>query len=164
MAYPYTHIGRCWVLQGMFDQGFMQQMMQSPMVQQLLSDPETMRNMLQMNPGIREVRALDVSVACRHACTCMHCHLTYGCAKPLSSLHKHNEDLVPGLVVPACTCLGLHACAGATSCTVRQCYHRLHILVVCMLQLMDRDPQMAQMLNNPELLRESLNMMANPVS
>lgn len=29
---------------------------------------------------------------------------------------------------------------------------------------MDRDPQMAQMLNNPELLRESLNMMANPVS
>jgi hypothetical protein len=34
----------------------------------------------------------------------------------------------------------------------------------CMLQLMDRDPQMAQMLNNPELLRESFNMMANPVS
>lgn len=29
---------------------------------------------------------------------------------------------------------------------------------------MDRDPQMAQMLTNPELLRENLNMMANPVS
>lgn len=37
-------------------------------------------------------------------------------------------------------------------------------LLVCVLQLMDRDPQMAQMLNNPELLRESFNMMANPVS
>jgi hypothetical protein len=32
------------------------------------------------------------------------------------------------------------------------------------LQLMDRDPQMAQMLNNPELLRESLQVMSNPVS
>jgi hypothetical protein len=31
------------------------------------------------------------------------------------------------------------------------------------LQLMDRDPQMAQMLNNPELLRESLQVMSNPV-
>jgi hypothetical protein len=29
---------------------------------------------------------------------------------------------------------------------------------------MDRDPQLAQMLNNPELMRESLNMMSNPVS
>lgn len=29
---------------------------------------------------------------------------------------------------------------------------------------MDRDPQMAQLLNNPELLRDSMNLMANPVS
>lgn len=50
-----AHKLRCLILQGMFDQGFMQQMMQNPMVQQFLSDPETMRNMLQMNPGIREV-------------------------------------------------------------------------------------------------------------
>jgi hypothetical protein len=55
----------------MFDQGFMQQMMQNPMVQQLMSNPEMMRNMLQMNPGIREVGAgacpAWVSVHCHHA-------------------------------------------------------------------------------------------------
>jgi hypothetical protein len=39
----------------MFDQGFMQQMMQSPMMQQMLSNPDNMRNMLQMNPAVREV-------------------------------------------------------------------------------------------------------------
>lgn len=33
-----------------------------------------------------------------------------------------------------------------------------------LLQLMDRDPQMAQLLNNPELLRESMQLMSNPVS
>jgi hypothetical protein len=32
------------------------QMMQTPMMQQLLSNPETLRNMLQMTPGVREVR------------------------------------------------------------------------------------------------------------
>lgn len=54
------------------DQGLMQQMMQSPMVQQLLSDPETIRNMLQMNPGIREVRFMPgaLSLAGRMS----HCH------------------------------------------------------------------------------------------
>jgi hypothetical protein len=31
------------------------QMMQTPMMQQLLSNPETLRNMLQMTPGVREV-------------------------------------------------------------------------------------------------------------
>lgn len=36
--------------------------------------------------------------------------------------------------------------------------------VVLLLQLMDRDPQMAQMLNNPELMRESLQLLSNPVS
>lgn len=45
----------CCFPQGMFDQGFMQQMMQNPMVQQMLNNPETMRNMLQMNPAVREV-------------------------------------------------------------------------------------------------------------
>jgi hypothetical protein len=34
----------------------------------------------------------------------------------------------------------------------------------CFLQLMDRDPQMAQLLNNPELLRDSMNLISNPVS
>jgi hypothetical protein len=40
----------------MMDPAAMQQMMQSPLMQQLLSNPELMRNMLQMNPAVREVR------------------------------------------------------------------------------------------------------------
>jgi hypothetical protein len=39
----------------MMDPAAMQQMMQSPLMQQLLSNPELMRNMLQMNPAVREV-------------------------------------------------------------------------------------------------------------
>jgi hypothetical protein len=40
----------------MFDPGMMQQMMQSPLMQQMMQNPEMMRSMLQMNPGVREVR------------------------------------------------------------------------------------------------------------
>jgi hypothetical protein len=36
--------------------------------------------------------------------------------------------------------------------------------MLSLLQLMDRDPQMAQLLNNPELLRDSMNLISNPVS
>jgi hypothetical protein len=43
-------------VQGMMDPAAMQQMMQSPLMQQLLNNPEVMRNMLQMNPAVREVR------------------------------------------------------------------------------------------------------------
>jgi hypothetical protein len=29
---------------------------------------------------------------------------------------------------------------------------------------MDRNPELAQILNNPEMLRETMNLMSNPVS
>lgn len=74
----------CCVVQGMFDQGFMQQMMQNPMVQQLLSNPEMMRNMLQMNPGVREVLQQPGVLAC--ICACMHACMQGTCrAHPCSS-------------------------------------------------------------------------------
>lgn len=41
------------------------QMMQTPMMQQLLSNPETLRNMLQMTPGVREV---GVPAGARDSC------------------------------------------------------------------------------------------------
>lgn len=147
-------------LPAQMDSGFMQQMMQSPMVQQLLNNPETLRNMLQMNPGIREV-CLCITRAglcfrgwMRHCSTSSCCTMT-PCLlwTPTSSVHAY---------VGACALV--HACIPSTlvNCSVS---------CLCMaaapapwLQLMDRDPQMAQMLNNPELLRESFNMMANPVS
>jgi ubiquilin len=47
----------CHAAQGMMDPAAMQQMMQSPLMQQLLRNPELMRNMLQMNPAVREVRS-----------------------------------------------------------------------------------------------------------
>jgi hypothetical protein len=37
------------------DSTAMQQMMQSPLMQQLLNNPEMLRSMLQMNPAVREV-------------------------------------------------------------------------------------------------------------
>jgi hypothetical protein len=50
----------------------------------------------------------------------------------------------------------------------QQCTHADISLCCCglcaVLQLMDRDPQMAQLLNNPELLRDSMNLISNPVS
>lgn len=46
---------RAIVTQGLMDPAAMQQMMQSPLMQQLLNNPELMRNMLQMNPAVREV-------------------------------------------------------------------------------------------------------------
>lgn len=41
----------------MMDPAVLQQMVQSPLMQQMLSNPELLRNMLQMNPAIREVRS-----------------------------------------------------------------------------------------------------------
>jgi hypothetical protein len=63
----------------MFDQGFMQQMMQNPMVQQMLNNPETMRNMLQMNPAVREVGSSQ------HAC--MHARMVQPVVQ--AALHQH---------------------------------------------------------------------------
>lgn len=51
------HDCACFGLQGLpIPQNMLQSMMQNPMVQQMFSNPETMRNMLQMNPAVREVR------------------------------------------------------------------------------------------------------------
>jgi hypothetical protein len=56
------------VVQGMMDPAAMQQMMQSPLMQQLLSNPELMRNMLQMNPAVREVRRAAVNSSWHSLC------------------------------------------------------------------------------------------------
>lgn len=41
----------------------MQQMLQSPLMQQLLSNPELVRRMLQMNPAVRELMDRDPQMA-----------------------------------------------------------------------------------------------------
>lgn len=73
-----------------------------------------------------------------------------------------------------CSCSPAHACVHTTpgAAEFTRCWAPLDLCALtlshhdrlCVLQLMDRDPQMAQMLNNPELLRESLQLMTNPVS
>lgn len=45
------------------DPGAMQQMMQSPLMQQLLNNPELLRGMLQANPAVRQVRRAARSAA-----------------------------------------------------------------------------------------------------
>lgn len=70
----------------MFDQGFMQQMMQSPMMQQMLSNPDNMRNMLQMNPAVREVGMHAGTAGSSRGLLCM-CGVCSSCAEPGSSRH-----------------------------------------------------------------------------
>lgn len=48
---------------GLMDPEMMRQMMGSPFMQQLLNNPELMRNMLQMNPGVRELMDRDPQMA-----------------------------------------------------------------------------------------------------
>ena len=88
-------------------------MMNSPVMQSMLDNPELMRTVLQANPGIQQVNP-----------RAMHCH----------GRHCHMQLV--------CSC-------GA-------CCARLP-------QVMAANPDFAQMLNNPEMLRESLRLATNPV-
>lgn len=93
----------------------MSQMMNNPMMQNVMNDPEMLRNMFSSNPAIQQVNK------------CF-----WG--GPDSALH-----------VPA-----------------RQVYQQLCALSC--LQLMDRNPEFAQVLNNPQQLQEAMQAATNPVS
>jgi hypothetical protein len=113
-----------------FDPAMMQQMMQSPMMQQLLNNPDMMRNMLQMNPAVREVR---------WAAQCMH----------------------KAWLITVCSCCGRGGARAPAPGDSTQLVHLRRPTPPP--QLMDRDPMIAQLMNNPALVRETLNIMSNPV-
>lgn len=101
---------------------------------QMLNNPEVMRSMIQAHPGLRQVRG-----AARAAGAC-----AWSCQLVCSS--------------------------GVTACAVGPCHMPARVPHVISArtvfrpsQLMDTHPELAHMLNNPELLRESLRVMANPV-
>ena len=96
-------------------------MMDNPIMQAVLNNPEVMRNMLESNPQVRAVNLAWVAVAVRAKC-----------AVPIF-FHalKGDEYVVDGA------------------------------LLCC--QLLDRNPELSQALNNPALLRESMQIMSNPV-
>jgi ubiquilin len=90
------------------------QMMNSPMLQSVLQNPQVMQNMMANNPSIRQARLLPA---------------------PLPAPPARSRGAPRG---PALT-----RARGA--------------------QLMEANPEFAQVLNNPQVLRESLQMAANPV-
>ena len=94
----------------------MQQVMNSPLMQTMMSDPELMRSMLSQNPAISQVG---------HFC----CPGQRGAGCPAPSCSPVWTKKIPG------------ECA----------------------QMMERNPDFAQVLNNPQLLRESMQLASNPV-
>ena len=108
---------------------FMQQMMNSPMMQTMLADPELMRSILSQNPAISQVGALSQDTLFA-ACI----------ALSLVALQLAGWDPYQVLALPATRTMK------------------------CTWQMMERNPDFAQMLNNPQLLRESMQLAANPVS
>lgn len=118
-------------------QSAMQQMMQSPMMQSMMENPDLIRTVLQAHPGVREV---NTTLAQNQLC----------CA-------------VVGMVLvlmPHCmSCVAVHP--------LMYDQHDQHAECPCcagFLQLMERSPELAQVLNNPDMLRESMRLMSNPVS
>ena len=95
----------------------MSQMMNNPMMQNVMNDPEMLRNMFSSNPAIQQVNT--------------------------------------------CLCAWLRQCI-AHLLFSQQVYKRSCALSC--LQLMDRNPEFAQVLNNPQQLQEAMQAATNPVS
>lgn len=98
----------------------MASMMNSPMMQTMMNNPELLRSIFQSNPQIQQVRA----------------------ETPPPQTHTHRW---PGSLPEA---------RGTRTLADRR---------TALPQLMNTNPEVASMLNNPELLRESLRMASNPV-
>lgn len=95
----------------------MSQMMNNPMMQSVLNDPEMLRNMFSSNPAIQQVNACFGTCWQKDFCW-QNCKLVCKSTK---------------------------------------------LLFWC-LQLMDRNPEFAQVLNNPQQLQEAMQAASNPVS
>lgn len=108
--------------QGMFDQGFMQQMMQSPMMQQMLSNPDNMRNMLQMNPAVREVGTYAGTADSSCGLLRM-CGICSSCAEPGSSRHLCEQQSSCGGPL-----LSVHAAQRMHACTPHQALRLYKVL------------------------------------
>ena len=96
----------------------MSQLINSPIMQNMMNDPELMRNMLAQNPMVSQVRNFS------------NLFIHYWCKLDICAVQ------LPVLTL-------------------------MHTAVF--LQIMERNPEFAQILNDPQLLRESMQLATNPV-
>ena len=136
----------------------------NPMVQNLLSDPQVLRTMFESNPQLRQVRTQAAAQQCDSLGTNV-AHKVQRVPQMLLQCHLNTEQPLTSACYASCEA-GAHAvpvCCGPMldrmpAPLIATLTARLH------LQLMDQHPEVAQLLNNPQQLRDAFAAASNPVS
>ena len=134
----------------------------NPMVQNLLSDPEVLRTMFESNPQLRQVR-VQAAATCSGSLGTSSVHSCKDIASiALQILLRHHLKTEQPLSIRHV----LHLVRQGRRPMLHQMPAPLIAALTASLhlQLMDQHPEVAQLLNNPQQLRDAFAAASNPVS
>ena len=139
----------------------------NPMVQNLLSDPQVLRTMFESNPQLRQV-GMQAAAVCSNDMGTDTVHAVQRAPKMLLQCHLNTEQPLTSACFASCEARA-HAVLAMRVCCWRMLHHMPAPLIATLtarlhLQLMDQHPEVAQLLNNPQQLRDAFAAASNPVS